>query len=373
MRNVYTMKNLANGAKNPFTRRQWLALTGGMMAGTTLTGCLSGQPSSDPQLTNVSYDPTREFYEAYNVAFAQYWKQQYGKTPNVKMSHGGSGRQARAVMDGILADVVTLALAFDIDMIAEKTGLIDADWRNRFPHHASPYQSTIVFMVRKGNPKEIRRWEDLIRDDVEVITPHPKTSGAARYNFLAAWGYILKRELGDFTVLAEKNSPQVKEAERVAEDFIGKMYRNVPVLDSGARGSTMTFTRNQIGDVLLNWENEAFLAIREDGGDELEIVVPPWSILAEPPVAVVDQVAQRHGTTQIAHAYLEYLYSVEGQTLAAKHGYRPSQPELVDPNILEGVTTPELFSVDEVFGGWKQAQERFFNDNGVFDRIFQPG
>ncbi|MDO4558273.1 MAG: sulfate ABC transporter substrate-binding protein, partial [Planctomycetia bacterium] len=328
-----------------FTRREWLAgiaLAGGLAE---LTGCLSGGPTADVQLTNVSYDPTREFYEAYNQIFTEHWRQKSGKTLNVKMSHGGSGRQARAVMDGIMADVVSLALAFDIDMIAEKTGLIDKDWRDRFPHNASPYQSTIVFMVRKGNPKGIRRWEDLIRDDVEVITPHPKTSGAARYNFLAAWGYVLKRELDDFSPLTHPESSRVRAAEKVAEDFLGKMYRNVPVLDSGARGSTMMFTRNRIGDVLLNWENEAFLAIQEDSEAELEIVVPELSILAEPPVAMVDQVVRRRGTTEVARAYLEYLYAPEGQTLAAKHCYRPGRPELVDPSILEKFATPEMFSV----------------------------
>ena len=358
------------------SRRQWLArcVSGGAMATgfMTLPGCGPGESSTDQKLTNVSYDPTREFYEEYNVAFAQYWYTERGESVGIRMSHGGSGRQSRAVMDGLPADVVSLALALDIDMIAERTGLIATDWRTRFPHNASPYQSTIVFIVRRGNPKGIHDWEDLVRNDIQVITPHPKTSGAARYNFLAAWGYILKRELGDFTRLAMPDAPEVIAAEAAAENFLRRMYQNVPVLDSGARGSTMMFVRNRVGDVLLNWENEAFLAMQEAGGDELEMIVPKLSVLAEPPVAVVDSVAKKRGTTKLAHAYLEHLYSPEGQTLAAKHFYRPSWPDVVDPSLLKGFATPEMFSVDEVFGGWQKAQERFFNDHGIFDRIFQP-
>ncbi|MDD3470513.1 MAG: sulfate ABC transporter substrate-binding protein [Thermoguttaceae bacterium] len=352
-----------------WSRRTWLAGTLASCCG--LSGCTS-KSSSDTQLVNVSYDPTREFYEAFNTAFAKYYAEKGKPNVSFKMSHGGSGKQSRAVMDGIPADVVSLALPFDIDMIAEKTGLIDSDWQTRFPHNASPYQSTIIFMVRKGNPRNIHSWSDLTRDDVQVITPNPKISGAARYNFLAAWGYVLKQELGDLESLNTPDSPKVLAAEAKALEFLRKMFQNVPVLDSGARSATMTFTRSQIGDVLLNWENEAFLAATESNDHEFEMVVPELSILAEPPVAVVDRVAEQHGTTQLAHDYLEYLYSDVGQTLAAKHYYRPSEPEHVEPSLLDPFQPLERFSVSSVFGSWKAAQTRFFNDGGVFDQIFVP-
>lgn len=352
-----------------WSRRTWLAGTLASCCG--LSGCTS-KSSSDTQLVNVSYDPTREFYEAFNTAFAKYYAEKGKPNVSFKMSHGGSGKQSRAVMDGIPADVVSLALPFDIDMIAEKTGLIDSDWQTRFPHNASPYQSTIIFMVRKGNPRNIHSWSDLTRDDVQVITPNPKISGAARYNFLAAWGYVLKQELGDLESLNTPDSPKVLAAEAKALEFLRKMFQNVPVLDSGARSATMTFTRSQIGDVLLNWENEAFLAATESNDHEFEMVVPELSILAEPPVAVVDRVAEQHGTTQLAHDYLEYLYSDVGQTLAAKHYYRPSEPEHVEPSLLAPFQPLERFSVSSVFGSWKAAQTRFFNDGGVFDQIFVP-
>ena len=363
-------KGANDSLKGPlWSRRAWLA--GTLVGCCGVSGCTSGN-SSDTQLVNVSYDPTREFYEAFNNAFAKYYTEKGNASVAVKMSHSGSGKQSRAVMDGIPADVVSLALPFDIDMIVEKTGLIDADWQTRFPHNASPYQSTIIFMVRKGNPRNIHSWSDLIRDDVQVITPNPKISGAARYNFLAAWGYVLKQELGDFNALQTPDSPKVLAAEAKAQDFLRKMFQNVPVLDSGARSATMTFTRSQIGDVLLNWENEAFLAATESNDHQFEMVVPEMSILAEPPVAVVDRVAEQHSTTQLAHDYLEYLYSDVGQTLAAKHYYRPSEPDRVEPSLLTPFQPLERFSVSSVFGSWKAAQTRFFNDGGVFDQIFIP-
>jgi sulfate/thiosulfate transport system substrate-binding protein len=309
-------------------------------------------------LLNVSYDPTRELYQEFNPAFAAYWKEKTGDTVTVRQSHGGSGKQARSVIDGLEADVVTLALAYDIDAIHEKAGLVPADWQKRLRHNSSPHTSTVVFLVRKGNPKGIQGWDDLVRPGLSVITPNPKTSGGARWNFLAAWGYALRKSGGD---------------EAAATEFTTRLYRNVPILDSGARGSTSTFVQRGIGDVLLAWENEAFLAVHELGGDKLEIVVPSVSILAEPPVTVVDRVARKHGTTEVASAYLEYLYSPVGQRLAAKHYYRPVTPEHADPADLKRFPKLERFTVDSVFGGWQKAQKKFFADGGVFDRIYAPG
>src|SRR3989339_2282852 len=267
-------------------------------------------------LLNVSYDPTRELYQEFNEKFAKYWKQKTGDIVTVRQSHGGSGKQARAVIDGLEADVVTLALAYDIDAIHEKAGLIPADWQKRLPHNSAPYTSTIVFLVRKGNPKGIHDWNDLVKPGVSVITPNPKTSGGARWNYLAAWGYALRQSGG---------------SEQSARDFVGRLFKNVPILDSGARGSTTTFVQRGIGDVLLAWENEAFLAVNELGPDKFEIIVPSLSIIAEPPVALVDKVAGKHGTAEVAEAYLNYLYSPEGQKIAAKHYYRPVSPEYADP------------------------------------------
>ncbi len=308
-------------------------------------------------LLNVSYDPTRELYKEYNVAFADYWKAKTGDTVKVNQSHGGAGKQARAVIDGLEADVVTLALAYDIDAIAEKTGHFGKDWQNRLPHNSAPYTSTIVFLVRKGNPKGIKDWDDIVKPGVSVITPNPKTSGGARWNFLAAWGFALKKNGGD---------------EKAARDFVTALYKNVPILDSGARGSTTTFVKRGIGDVFLSWENEAFLAINELGPDQFEIVVPSISILAEPPVTVVDKVAQKHGTTEVAKAYLEYLFSPVGQKLAARHYYRPVAPEHADPADVARFPKVNLFTVDEVFGGWQNAQKTHFADGGTFDQIYVP-
>ena len=306
-------------------------------------------------LLNVSYDPTRELYHAYNQAFAKHWKETTGEDVTIRQSHGGAGKQARAVIDGLEADIVTLALAYDIDAISEKTGKIPANWQSRLPHNSAPYTSTIVFLVRKGNPKGIKDWDDLIKPGVAVITPNPKTSGGARWNHLAAWGYALQQSGGD---------------EGKALAFLTQVYKNVPVLDSGARGSTNTFVQRGIGDVLLAWENEAFLSINELGPDKFEIVVPSVSILAEPPVTVVNGITDKRGTTRIASAYLEYLYSPVGQTLAAQHYYRPVKPEFADPKDLARFPKVNTFTIDQVFGGWQKAQKTHFADGGIFDQIY---
>jgi len=312
--------------------------------------------AADVTLLNVSYDPTRELYQQINAAFAKHYKASTGETVSIKQSHGGSGKQARAVIDGLDADVVTLALAYDIDAIAEK-GLLPANWQSRLPHNSTPYTSTIVFLVRKGNPKGIKDWADLVKPGVVVITPNPKTSGGARWNYLAAWGYALKQPGGNDTK---------------AQDFVGRLYKNVLVLDSGARGSTTTFVERGIGDVLLAWENEAYLAVKELGPDKLEIVTPSISILAEPPVSVVNKAADKKGTTKVAQAYLEYLYTPEVQEIAAKNYYRPRLPE-VAKKYAKQFAIVKLFSIDEVFGGWQKAQKTHFADGGVFDQIYATG
>ncbi len=311
----------------------------------------------DVTLLNVSYDPTRELYQEFNAAFAKQWQAKTGEKITLKQSHGGSGKQGRAVIDGLEADVVTLALAYDIDEIHEKARLLPKNWQSRLPHNSSPYTSTIVFLVRKGNPKGIRDWDDIVKTGVSVITPNPKTSGGARWNYLAAWGYALKKYGND---------------EGKAKEFVTKLYKNVPVLDSGARGSTTTFVKRGIGDVFLSWENEAFLAVNELGKDKFEIVVPSLSILAEPPVTVVDKVVDRRGTRKAAQAYLEYLYAPEGQELAAKHYYRP-RLESVAARYAKQFPKVTLFTIDEVFGGWQKAQKKHFADGGVYDRIYQSG
>jgi len=325
-----------------------------LLLATALALPLPALAIAQAEILNVSYDPTREFYRDYNQIFARHWKQKTGAAVTIQQSHGGSSKQARSVIDGLKADVVTLALAYDIDAVGEKGGLLSVDWQSRLPHNSSPYTSTIVFLVRKGNPKALRDWDDLVRPGVSVITPNPKTSGGARWNYLAAWGYALRR-------------PQGNEAR--AREFVTALFKNVPVLDSGARGSTTTFVQRGLGDVLISWENEAFLAVKEFGADRLEIVVPSASILAEPPVAVVDKVVDRRGTRKVAEAYLEYLYSAEGQDLIGKHFYRPRLAEAVKkyerqfPKIT-------LFTIDEVFGGWPKAQKAHFDDGGIFDRIY---
>ncbi len=314
---------------------------------------LAGQALADVTLLNVSYDPTRELYQDYNAAFAKYWKNRNNEVVTIKQSHGGSGKQARSVIDGLEADVVTLALAYDVDALHEKGKLIPADWQKRLPHNAAPYTSTIVFLVRKGNPKKIRDWNDLARPGVEVITPNPKTSGGARWNYLAAWGYALKQPGGN---------------DATAKDFVKKIFGNVKVLDSGARGSTTTFVERGIGDVLIAWENEAYLALKELGPDKFELVTPSLSILAEPPVAVVDKVVDKRGTRKVATAYLEYLYSPEGQTLAGDNYYRPRDARIA-ARYAKQFAPVKLFTIDEVFGGWTNAQKLHFADGGVFDEI----
>ncbi|MBL27895.1 MAG: hypothetical protein CMM50_10160 [Rhodospirillaceae bacterium] len=310
---------------------------------------------ADTTLLNVSYDPTRELYEDFNRAFAEHWRQETGEDVTVRMSHGGSGKQARAVIDGLAADVVTLALSADIDAIAEHGDAVPADWQTKLPNDSAPYTSTIVFLVRKGNPEGIRDWDDLVREGIEVITPNPKTSGGARWNYLAAWAFADEAYGGD----AGKS-----------RDFLARLYRNVPVLDTGARGSTTTFVQRGIGDVLLAWENEAFLAIEELGPDKFEIVVPSVSIVAQPTVAVAEANARRNGTFEVARAYLEYLYSPVGQALAAKHYYRPVSPEAAAPEDLARFPDIKLVTVAEKFGSWAKVQASEFADGGAFDQIF---
>lgn len=305
-------------------------------------------------LLNVSYDPTRELYTEYNAAFAKYWKEKTGNTVTINQSHGGAGKQARAVIDGLEADVVTLALSYDIDQLHEKAKLIPKNWQSRLEKNSTPYTSTIVFLVRKGNPKNIKDWGDVVKPGISVITPNPKTSGGARYNYLAAWAYALKHNNND---------------EKAAKQFVTNLFKNVSILDSGARGSTTTFLERGIGDVLLTWENEAFLAIREGHADKVEIVIPSYSILAEPPVTVVDRFAKNHGNYAVAEAYLKYLYSPEGQEIAAKNYYRPTL-ESVATKYADKFPKLELFSIDKVFGGWPAAQKKHFSEGGVFDQIY---
>jgi sulfate/thiosulfate-binding protein len=321
----------------------------GLAAGLVLVGAAQ---AADVNLLNVSYDPTRELYAAINKAFATKFKAETGKTIEIKQSHGGSGTQARSVIDGLQADVVTLALAYDIDAIAAR-GLIAADWQKKLPNNAAPYTSTIVFLVRKGNPKGVRGWDDLVKPDIKVITPNPKTSGGARWNYLAAWGYALKKH----------------GSEDKARDFVRDLYKNVPVLDTGARGSTVTFVQRNIGDVLVAWENEAYLAIDEFGKDKFEVVTPALSILAEPTIAIVDKVVDKKGTRSAAEAYLNFIYSPEGQEIAAKNHYRP-RDAAVAKNHENSFAKVQLFTIDDTFGGWQKAQALHFSDGGIFDKIY---
>jgi sulfate/thiosulfate-binding protein len=343
-----------------------------------LSACGSADKSADAggaagsvTLLNVSYDPTRELYREVNEAFAQEWQKNTGQKVTIKQSHGGSGSQARAVIDGLPADVVTLALAYDIDSIQRKGKRLGANWQTRFPDNSAPYTSTIVFLVRKGNPKQIHDWPDLLKPGVAIVTPNPKTSGGARWNYLAAWGAELRRQLhGDLTKLDDPQAAKdVAAAQAAAEKFVAEIYKRAPVLDSGARGATNTFVQREIGDVLLAWENEALLAIRELGPEKVEIVVPSVSILAEPPVAVVDTVVDRRGTRQIAEAYLQYLYSPAGQEVAAKHYFRPRNQQVLE-KYRDQFAPLELFTVDKVFGSWTAAHDKHFADGGVFDKIY---
>ncbi|HYH45898.1 MAG TPA: sulfate ABC transporter substrate-binding protein [Thermoanaerobaculia bacterium] len=336
------------------THRPTWALALLLAAGTLAAG--QAPATAQVKLLNVSYDPTRELYQDFNAAFARHWKTKNGQTVEVQQSHGGSGKQARSVIDGLEADVVTLALAYDIDAVAA-SGLLPKNWQTLLPHNSSPYTSTIVFLVRKGNPKKIRDWNDLVKPGVSVITPNPKTSGGARWNYLAAWGYAL-RNYG--------NDPAK------AKDFVTRLFKNVPILDTGARGSTVTFVERGIGDVLLAWENEALLAAKELGAGKFEIVAPSLSILAEPPVAVVQKVAAKHKTAAAARAYVEYLYTPEGQEIAAKHYYRPRNPQVAAKYAAQ-FPKVELFTIDVAFNGWAAAQKTHFGDGGTFDQIYQAG
>ena len=347
---------MSNHIQHPSTRRHLLSVVSSLaLTATVALGSLApvAAHAKDITLLNVSYDPTRELYAEYNKAFSAYWKAKTGDNVTVKASHGGSGKQARSVIDGLDADVVTLALAYDVDALHEKGKLIPADWQKRLPHNAAPYTTTIVFLVRKGNPKKIRDWNDLAKPGIEVITPNPKTSGGARWNYLAAWGYALKQPGGN---------------DATAKDFVKKIFGNVKVLDSGARGSTTTFVERGIGDVLIAWENEAYLALKELGPDKFELVTPSLSILAEPPVAVVDKVVDKRGTRKVATAYLEYLYSPEGQTLAGDNYYRPRDAKIA-AKYAKQFAPVKLFTIDEVFGGWANAQKTHFADGGLFDEI----
>ncbi len=329
-------------------------ITASLIAG-ALALALSGTSyANEIKLLNVSYDPTRELYQEYNAAFAKYWKAKTGEDVAVSASHGGSGKQARSIIDGLEADVATLALAADIDALATKADLIPANWQSRLKNNSSPYTSTIVLLVRKGNPKNIKDWSDLVKPGVAVITPNPKTSGGARWNYLAAWGYALDKNKGDQTK---------------AQEFVGKLYANVPVLDSGARGSTVTFSERGIGDVLITWENEAYLVKKEFGDDKFDVVFPSQSILAEPPVAVVDKNVDKHGTRAVAQAYLEYLYTPEGQEIAAKNFYRPTDAK-VAKKYEKRFPKLKLITIDKVFGGWTKTQKDHFADGGVFDQIY---
>ncbi len=310
--------------------------------------------AAEINLLNVSYDPTREFYKEYNELFAKYWKEKTGDTVNVKQSHGGGGKQARAVLDGLEADVVTLAISYDIDQLYNRRKLIPENWQSQLPNNSSPYTSTMVFVVRKGNPQKIKDWNDLVRTGVSIVTPNPKTSGGARWNYLAAWGYALKQNGNN---------------EDAAKEFLRKLFKNASVLDTGARGSTTTFAEREIGDVLITWENEAYLVLKEFGADKYEVVTPSFSVLAEPPVTVVEDVARKHGTTEVATEYLKHLYSKEGQELIAKHHYRPSDKEVL-AKYAKQFPTLELVNVAQ-FGGWTEVQNKHFADGGVFDKIYE--
>ncbi|WP_273425245.1 sulfate ABC transporter substrate-binding protein [Curvibacter lanceolatus] len=340
-------------SRRSFFRLPLLAAAAAILA----TGTLTALPAAAQtvNLLNVSYDPTRELYVEYNAAFAKYWKAKAGQDVSVKQSHGGSGKQARSVIDGIDADVVTLGLGGDVDAVANHGGLIAKDWVKRLPHNSSPYTSTIVFLVRKGNPKGIKDWDDLIKPGVAVITPNPKTSGGARWNYLAAWEYAKRQYGGDAK----------------AKEFVGKLYKNVPVLDTGARGSTITFVQRGVGDVLLAWENEAFLALKEFGADKFQIVAPSISILAEPSVAVVDKNVDKKGTRKVAEAYLSYLYSEEGQDIAGRNFYRPTDAK-AKAKYASQFPPLKLFTIDEAFGGWTTADKAHFADGGSFDQIYSP-
>ena len=327
-----------------------------LVAATLSILAINNSQAADVNLLNVSYDPTRELYQQYNPVFAKYWKEKTGDTLTVNQSHGGSGKQARSVLEGLEADVVTLALAYDVDQLYQKRKLIPEKWQSLLPNNSAPYTSTIVFLVRKGNPKAIKDWNDIVKADVSIVTPNPKTSGGARWNFLAAWGYALKHNNNE---------------EAAAKTFITQLYKNAAVLDTGARGATTSFVEREIGDVLITWENEAYMVLKEFGADKFELITPSSSILTEPPVAVVEDVARKHGTTDVATEYLNHLYSKEGQEIIGKNFYRPTDPEIA-AKYAKQFKSLELFKIDQ-FGGWNAAQAKFFADDGVFDQIYAAG
>jgi len=341
-----------------------------ILASLALAGVTTAQTV---EILNVSYDPTREFYREFNEAFAKHWKEKTGQDVRINQSHGGSGSQSRSVIDGLEADVVSLALAADVDAISKRAGLLPANWQERLPNESAPYTSTLVFLVRKGNPKNITSWEDLIRDDVQVITPNPKTSGAARWNYLAIYGYVIQRELGPEYAEKLKNEkdPEVIAAHNAARAFLTKVYKNVPVLDRGARAATNTFIQRRIGDVLINWENEILLGQNDLDAKGVEGVIPESSILAQPVVALVDKNVDKHGTREVAQAYLEYLYSPVGQDLAGKNYYRPTDPDAA-AKYAHQFPKVNLFRLSEIFGSWAEAQSVHFDDGGEFDKIYQP-
>lgn len=348
-----------------------LFTTAALSALLALGGSLSAWAA---ELLNVSYDPTRELYREFNEAFAKHWKETTGEEVSIQQSHGGSGSQARAVIDGLEADVLTLALAADIDAVVENAKLLPADWQTRLPHNSAPYSSTLAFLVRKGNPKNIKNWDDLAREGVQVITPNPKTSGVARWNYLALWGFVLRQELGEDFAAKLKDpaaAAEVEAAQAKAKTFVASVFKNVPVLDRGARGATNTFIQRQIGDVLINWENEALLGSKELDAAGVELVVPPVAIKAEPTVALVDKNVDKKGTRKVAEAYLEYLYSPVGQDLAGKNFYRPVSEE-AQAKYASQFPTLELFTIDEIFGGWAAANKAHFDDGASFDQIYQP-
>ena len=342
-----------------------------LLVGAITAGC----PSSSERnaLINASYDPTRELYKEFNQAFIEHYKKETGENINVEVTHAGSGAQARAVIEGLEADVVTLALAYDIDNIAEKTGGLPMDWQKRLPHNSTPYSSTVVFLVRKGNPKNITEWDDLIKPNVEIVVAHPKTSGVARWAYLAGWGYALKKELGNLKKLHDPDAAtEVAAAQTKAKEYITALYKNVKTLPPGARTASQAFVQQGTGDVLLDWENQAELTINEFGREEYEIVVPSVSILAEPPVAVIDKNVDRRGTRKAAEAYLDFLYSKEGQEIVARHYYRPRDEEILKKYTEKGnFVSVEMFTIDEVFGGWQKAQQEHFENGGVFDQIYE--
>jgi sulfate/thiosulfate-binding protein len=340
-----------------------------LLAGSIFMALAAHTQAADVDLLHVSYDPTREFYQEFNEKFAEHWQASSGDRVRVRMSHGGSGRQALSVMQGLRADILSLALAYDIDMVAERTGLLAPDWQNQFPLSSSPYTSTIVFIVRAGNPKNIQDWDDLIKENISIITPNPKTSGGARWNYLAAWGYAYTQTLGGLNQLPEADEDSIHAANAEAQAFVQRLYANVALMDTGARGASNSFAERGMGDVLIAWENEALLTINNLGDKDFEIIVPSLSILAEPPVSILTGNTERRGTSDVAKAYVDYLYTPEGQALAARHFFRPQHPEYADSADMQRFAALELFRMEQIFDSWLDVQEKHFSNGGLFDQI----